>query len=58
MKEEMKQKEMQIEDLESRLRDFESQQEENDDNADKLNKLYQMGLIDNKGNPIDRKILE
>ena len=54
----MKQKEMQIEDLESRLRDFESQQEENDDNADKLNKLYQMGLIDNKGNQIDRKILE
>ena len=54
----MKQKEMQIEDLESRLRDFESQQEENNDNADKLNKLYQMGLIDNKGNPIDRKILE
>ena len=52
MNEELKQKEMQTEDLESRLRDFESQQEEYDENAEKLNKLYQMGLIDVEGNPI------
>ena len=52
MNEELKQKEMQIEDLESMLRDFESQQEQYNENAEKLNKLYQMGLIDVEGNPI------
>ena len=52
MNEELNQKEMQIEGLESRLRDFESQQEEYDENAEKFNKLYQMGLIDVEGSPL------
>ena len=55
MREELKQREIQIEELEARLRDFESNQNESDENTDKLYNLYQMCLIDINGNPIDNK---
>ena len=55
MREELKQREIQIEELEARLRDFESNQNESDENTDKLYNLYQMCLIDINGNPIDYK---
>ena len=53
IKEKLSNREKQIEDLESRLRNFESQQEIEEENAEKLNKLYQIGLIDINGNPVN-----
>ena len=52
-KEREKDVENQITDLKEKLKKLEEEQIEGQENADKLNKLYQLGIIDSKGEPVN-----
>ena len=52
MQEEITLQKKKIRDLENEINRFEASNREDDENADKLNRLYKLGLIDENGDPV------